>query len=153
MTIQNKFKAAKYSLLIRITLGVIALLILLIVFMPSRSSYKVVEGFIVLLGLLYLALLVKMPHYFLYSDFDKNYIVLRYYNIHPLLVKPKQLQIPKGSISDIKIVSLFWGWRKILTISVKSEKTAAYYPSINVSLLSEAEIEKLRSSLAIWKKQ
>jgi len=103
--------------------------------------------------LTYIAFLIRMPHFFNYSDGDKNYITIRYYNIHPLLVRPKQLKIPKGVIEEVKIKSYFWGWRKMLYISVKTKTDIAKYKPINISLLKKDKADSLKKQISVWKAQ
>jgi hypothetical protein len=151
MTLQNKIEAAKYSLFLRIFLSLTVLLWLIILFIPFYDEFHFFTIAASLTSLAYLAILLRTPHYFWVTDLDKRYVTIRYYNVHPGFVKPKELKIQKGSIDEIKIISLFWGWRKLLSISIKTKNGSAKYHPINISLLNKNEIEKLKRSLNTWK--
>ncbi len=152
MIIQNKLEAAAYSMFLRIILGVVGIFIAMMFILTAPFDIFVSRiGMAVILAV-YIAFLIRMPHYFIFSDSHEQYILIRYYNVHPLLVKPKQYQIPKEQIADVKIKSLFFGWRKMLLISVYSKNGVANYKPVNISLLKKEQAEKLKKQLLIWRK-
>jgi len=153
MTIQNQIEAAKYSLVIRIIIAIIPFIAILLVFMKGRSDSLFLEVILSALVLVYLSILLKGPHYFWYSDLEKEVILIRYYNVHLFLRKAKQLRIAKGTIKEYKVFSLFNGWRKSIVIVVVTPDGVASYPPINISLLNDKEVEKLKKSLDTWKKK
>jgi hypothetical protein len=153
MTIQNQIEAAKYSLFIRIIVAIIPFNAILLYFTKDSTGIIILGVVLSLLVLVYLSILFRWPHYFWYSDLEKDVILIRYYNVHLFLRKPKQLKIKKGTISDYKITSLFNGWTKSLVISVLTPNGVANYAPIYISLINDKDLEKLKKSLDTWKRK
>ena len=152
MIIQNKLEAAKYSLFLRIILGVNGILIAMMFILMAPTDLLFTKGMLAIAAATYIAFLIRMPHYFVYSDGDTNYITIRYYNVHPLWVKPRQLKIPKGYISKVEVKSYLFGWRKTLHISVITKTGEAQYKPVNISLLTKEQAQKLKNHLLAWKR-
>lgn len=153
MIIQNKLEAAIYSVFLRIIIGVNVILIIMLFVLMAPFDLLLTKLMLGIALLAYLAFLIRMPHFFNYSDGDTNYITIRYYNIHPLLVRPKQIKLPKGVIDEVEIKSYFWGWRKMLYIKVKTKTDIAKYKPINVSLLKKDKADRLLKQISRWKAQ
>jgi len=153
MIIQNRLEAATYSVFLRIIISLNILLIVMLFVLLAPFDLFLTKIMLGITLLTYLAFLIRMPHFLNYSDGDINFITIRYYNIHPLLAHPKQLKLPKGVIHEVKIKSYFWGWRKMLYISVKTKTDIAKFKPINISLLKKDKANRLKKQISVWKAQ
>lgn len=118
-----------------------------LMYMPGMYQVRI-YGFIAagLFGLFYLGLHFRNPFYFYFDDAKKT-ITIRYYNAHPLLRKPKMVQIPFQALDGFEFTKKIGGWQTYLVLYQKTPKGVFTYPPISISLLSAKEKEMLRKNL------
>jgi len=145
MTIDIRLKTGQLKLAFVILL---ALSLGLITYSAIEKIEKNLITFIIgiVLFLVYLFLLLKKLHYFYYND-DKNKVIIRFYQAHPLIRTFKAFEIPKNIIKGYEIKETLLGLRKSLIINVENNRKSGEYPPVSISLLSKKEIETLEKAL------
>ena len=97
------------------------------------------NGYYIILNLLKL-------YYFHLNTNGKN-IVVRFYNAHPFVRKPKSYEIKKKDFAGYEIKTSFFGFRSEIIFSLKTKKGSGKYPPVSISALNKIERKKLLKTL------
>ncbi len=145
MKIENYEKAGKYRLYYPILWVFIATLTIypLIFNVPLKIIYFSIAGVIFLL---YLYLLLKKPYY---VNFEAKHtsIVVRFFNPHPFLSKPKAYNIRINEFAGYEIIEKLGGFNKFIIFKIKKGKQVGSYPPLSISLLTENQINDIKKEL------
>lgn len=146
--VDNKLQVAKYRLAFVVTF-VIGLFFL---FFALFSKSQITENLVYLIiGLVLLAVFLFMvllkPEY-VYLSIEKNSkIVVRNYTAFPVFRKYKAFEIPLKAIHDFEINKTFFGLRRFIRFTVKTQKQIGKYPWLSLSAAPKKDILKIIEAL------
>jgi hypothetical protein len=145
MKIENYEKAGKYRLYFPLLFVASATLIIysVAVFDKLKSVWL---GIGVVLYLIYLFLILKKPYYINF-EVKHTSIVVRFFNPHPFLSKPKAYNIRINDFAGYEIVEKLGGLNKFIVFKIKKGKQIGAYPPLSVSLLTKDQIENIKKEL------
>ena len=146
MVIENKLESAKARLgyIVLIFVSLILLIWAFLKDIPNQNYATLYLAIALIGGYIYLRFI--NVHYFYLNDSGKK-IVVRYFNVHPMLQKYKMFEIPKNNIVGYEIKNNFFGLKKYLVIKVKSKQGQTVYPEVNISGLNKKNEKLLLTAL------
>lgn len=145
MTVDNRVNTGKMKMAFILT-GSLSLMMFAYSIFEGIEKNLFVFVIAILLVFVYIFMLILKLHYFYCND-DKNSILIRFYNSHPIFRKYKAIEIQKSSFVDYDITESLFGLIKELTITVNTKNGKIDYPSLSISLLSKKEITALKGIL------
>ncbi|MGE0090145.1 MAG: hypothetical protein AB7S50_11815 [Bacteroidales bacterium] len=153
MTFNNSPRIVQYNIVQFVTLLVYATLMLILIFTTTIDFlFKDVNkvSIAILLSILYLCFLMYnyiIDYNFIsFSDEDGKFVI-HYISIRPLNKKRKAIEILKSKFAGYKIENSFFGKKKEIIFSVKTQHGEAKYPPLNISALNKNQIYLLTNSL------
>ena len=149
MKIDSRLFTSKIRITFTLFLGVfvINLALLIFLYVNGINFYKTAAIICIVAFIGYLVTLCFGFNFVSYSD-EKDKIILRYYYIHPGIKKLYSIEIPKSTIANFKVQKRWFGIRKYLVLFQKTKKGVAEFPMVNVSSLTEVEIQNILKSIS-----
>ena len=102
--------------------------------------------FVSIFLIFYIYHIVAASAFIFYND-EEGKIILRFYQINMFNSSKNSVEIPKSEFEGYSLKSGFMGIRKSITLYRKYQGKTVKYPPASISLLTEAELNKLQKSL------
>jgi len=143
MKLDNYKKAAKYRLIFPLLIFPATIIILFAIFSKEAHAniYAIIGGALIIV---YIFFHIKRP-YFFHFETTNDKIIVRFYNPHPGLTKPKAYQIAIKELSNYKISKNFIS--KSISFEVKKGNKKGWYPPVSITLMTNQEIKSIEKEL------
>ena len=153
MTFSNTSRIVQHNIIQFVSLLVYATIMISLIFTDYFNFLTVNINkwtIVILISIIYLGFLMYnyiIDYNFISFSDDGNKFTFHYISTRPLNKKRKAIEIPKNKFVSYKIEKLFFGIKKEIIFSVKTQHGEAKYPPLNISALNKSQIYLLTNSL------
>lgn len=153
MTFNNSSRIVQHNIIQFVALLVYATIMIALIF-TTILNFLIVDlnksTIVILISIIYLCFLIYnyiIDYNFISFSDEGNKLVFHYISTRPLNKKRKAIEIAKNKLVSYKIEKLFFGIKKEIVFSVKTQNGVAKYPPLNISALTNNQIYFLVNSL------
>jgi len=146
MTINNQNRAAWIKLLYYISTFIYLSLTILFIYLSIPNIYLVL-GILSLLFFTSIVFSLFLNFNFIIFQESDDFIILRYYPLHPFHDNFKSIEIPRKDLSNFEWKLKIFGLRPELSLFQQTPKGVAKYPSVSLSAISKTDRKKITDTL------
>jgi len=153
MTFNNSSRIVQYNITQFVVLLVYATIMLVLVFTTTfdfliRDMNK--ASLAIIISIIYLCFLMYnyiVDYNFISFSDEGSKFVFHYISTRLLNKKRKAIEITKSKFAGYKIEKSFFGKKKEIVISIKTQNGVAKYPPLSISALTKSQVILLTNSL------
>ncbi|RUT78102.1 hypothetical protein [Ancylomarina longa] len=146
MTINNQNRAAWIKLSYYLGTFIYLSLTILLIYLSIPNIYIILGAMSILFFTLIIFSLFLNYNFIIFQESD-DFIILRYYPLHPFHDNFKSIEISRNSLSHYDWKNKIFGLRPELTLYQQTTKGVAKYPAVSLSAITKADRKKVKAIL------